>query len=285
LIKLLVRSTIKKPEDNLDESIAESTRLLGLYDKIKENLKAQINKYKDFSGENIKEAVNPSFVLADPLSPEAHRLAKMNDLPAYIVDDFPTKEKVHDQTIDEIISERDVDKQAAALLTKADNSLGDLFTHDLGSPAEDLVGQEQEIENDVQSPYGPFEASIKYVSTLPTTTTAPPSQPQAASVAPSEDGVHIIPTTTEPESKQEVKITYVKNLQAKDEDSSMKLNGNLALGQSAVEADVTSQETTRAPLAGEITAAPPAPLPDAPEGLLRPIIVAHDLLHPTLQYK
>jgi len=256
-----------KPEDNLDESIAESERLLGLYDKIKTSIHAQIDKYKEYSGENIKDDVNPSFILADPLSPEAHRLAKMNDLHDYLVED-PNQPKPHDQTIEEIIAERDVETKAASLLNKADNSLGDLFTHDLGSPVDDLVGQEQEIATDAESPYGAFEAKIKFVN----------GNKESSSSPVAEDGVHIIPTTLEPESKQEVKISYVKRLPTKEEDA-MKLNNGLSLSPQAVEADVVSQEPSGPP-----PAEPPAPIV-VPEGLLRPIVVPHALLHPTLQYK
>jgi len=264
-----------KPEDNLDESIEESKRLLDLYDKIKTSIHAQIDKYKEYSGENIKEDVNPSFVIAEPLSPEALKLAKMNNLHDYIVDDSK-QPKPHDQTIEEIIAERDVEKKAADLLGKADVALGDLFTHDLGSPIEDLVGQEQEIAADTENPYGPFEAKIKY---LPSGTPLPasPSSPPPSPNIPTEDtDGHIIPTTLDPESKQEVRITYVKTLPTKDD--GMKLNGNLALGPQAVEADV-------APFQTKPSKPPPAPL-TVPEGLLRPIVVTHDIIYPpALKYK
>jgi hypothetical protein len=277
-----------KADDNLDESIAESQRLLKLYDKIKTNLHSQIDKYKEYSGENIKPDLNPSFVLASPLSPEAHALAGITDVHDVMLDD-EERPRVHDQTIDEIISERDVDKNAAALLTKADGALGDLFTRDLGSPVDDLLRQEKEIADDAENPYGVWEAKIKFVPTLGQSSVVTPPLPDDTASAPapalpSPDGVTIIPTTLDPATQGEVKITYVHNLPTAG--GGMTLKSNLNLGrQGTVEADVVGEQSSHLqqfvsePVPRDLPA--PAPL-TVPDGLLRPIIVPHEILHPAL---
>jgi len=106
---------------------------------------------------------------------------------------------------------------------------------------------------------------------------------------PSPDGVTIIPTTLDPHTKsQEVKITYVHALPTAG--GSMTLKSSLPTGLGTVEADVVGErsphltqfESEPVPRDPPQPASPPEPL-IVPDGLLRPIIVPHEILHPSTQ--